>query len=227
MKKNSFLVMAIAVCCAVTFSCTSDFEDEAVVPAAKRTAAQAWSPGVLQCARELGIIIVDEDRQWNNLTDEDVVFYLNLLTEKGDSAFLPADTPVTKPMGMLRRLGSNTVEDVGSTVHDKTYCVTIEKEHGKIKYKIFVSIKWTVNSGVASEIVKNYNAYCVNTNCYRSHLSAQMEVVPKGENVDYRIKGTLMVDLYKESGENQSGKIKEYDDVETINVPIDEKGTAS
>lgn len=54
-----------------------------------------------------------------------------------------------------------------------------------------------------------------------------MEVVPKGENVDYRIKGTLMVDLYKESGEKQSGKIKEYDDVETINVPIDEKGTAS
>ena len=76
MKKTFLLVMAIAVCCAVTFSCTSDFEDEAVVPAAKRTAAQAWSPGVLQCARELGIIIVDEDRQWNNLTDEETArFY--------------------------------------------------------------------------------------------------------------------------------------------------------
>ena len=32
MKKKSFLVMAIAACCAVNYSCTSDFEDEAVVP---------------------------------------------------------------------------------------------------------------------------------------------------------------------------------------------------
>ena len=63
MKKNVLLAMSIVMCCVMNYSCTSDFGDETVRPVAKRVVVQSWSPEVLQRARELGIIIVDEDRQ--------------------------------------------------------------------------------------------------------------------------------------------------------------------
>ena len=189
MKKKSFLVMAIAACCAVNYSCTSDFEDESVVPTAKRTTAQTWSPEVLQRARELGIIIVDEDRQWNNLTDEDVVFYLNLLTEKGDSAFLPADTPAPKPMGMLRRLGSNTIEDVGSTVHNYKYFYEYDKLADNCRLSVYID--WTVNKGKAENIREAYDFVYTGNEWDDVYFSGFLSTTSNGKNVDYRIDGKI------------------------------------
>ena len=192
MKKKSFLVMAIAVCCAVNYSCTSDFEDEAVVPAAKRTTAQAWSPEVLQRARELGIIIVDEDRQWNNLTDEDVVFYLNLLTEKGDSAFTLAVAPAPKPMGMLRRMSGNMVEDVGSTVHDNTYFKEFECMENTIRYTVSVSFSWGVQDGKIVNPIGNYGIQFEDTGIWEvSGSSLNLSYTLGSQSINYNVDGPV------------------------------------
>ena len=164
MKKKSFLVMAIAACCAVNYSCTSDFEDEAVVPAAKRTTAQAWSPEVLQRARELGIIIVDEDRQWNNLTDEDVVFYLNLLTEKGDSA----------------------------TVHDNTYFKEFECMENTIRYTVSVSFSWGVQDGKIVNPIGNYGIQFEDTGIWEvSGSSLNLSYTLGSQSINYNVDGPV------------------------------------
>ena len=228
MKKKTLLAMSIAMCCVMNYSCTSDFEDEAVQPAAKRAVVQAWSPEVLQRARELGIIIVDEDRQWNNLTEDDVTFYLNLLAEKGDSAFTPAVVPQLNATGMLRRMSPNTVEETGSTVHDHTCFISRGGIDGNVKYRMGISVTWSVVDGVATNILGNGNVCCINTNCARSYFSGSLSLTPSGENVNYSLDGTLTAELYKSNSQNGSkgGKISEYDDIETKVVWIHERGTA-
>ena len=205
MKKKAFLVMAIAVCCAVNYSCTSDFEDEAVVPAAKRTAAQTWSPEVLQRARELGIIIVDEDRQWNNLTDEDVVFYLNLLTEKGDSAFTPAVAPAPKPMGMLRRMSSNTIEDVGSTTHHITWTKKFECFYNNMDFDVLISITWGMNDGRAEDPRGSYTITLEDKNWEIDYSSLSFGLTANGEDVDYNLDGTITVKEINRGSDEDDG----------------------
>ena len=198
--------MAIAACCAVNYSCTSDFEDEAVVPTAKRTTAQTWSPEVLQRARELGIIIVDEDRQWNNLTDEDVIFYLNLLTEKGDSAFTPAFAPAPKPMGMLRRMSNYTIEDVGSTVHDRTWL--IQNEDIGDELKLTVSISWNLKEGKTDDIRSFYRIWYTGTYWESCHVSVTPSFTAKGDQVAYRLKGQVLLERFSSGSEKD--EVMEY-----------------
>ncbi len=181
--------MSIAMCCVMNYSCTSDFEDEAVQPAVKRAVVQAWSPEVLQRARELGIIIVDEDRQWNNLTEDDVTFYLNLLAEKGDSAFTPAVVPQLKATGMLRRTGVNMIEDVGSTVHNYTYFKEYEGLAEDVVFSVYID--WTVNKGTAEQILAGYNFRYTGWEWDNVYFSGSLSTTPNRMNVDYRLKGTV------------------------------------
>ena len=159
MKKNSFLVMAIAACCAVNYSCTSDFEDEAVVPAAKRTTAQ---------------------------------FYLNLLTEKGDSAFTPAVAPAPKPMGMLRRMSGNMVEDVGSTVHDNTYFKEFECMENTIRYTVSVSFSWGVQDGKIVNPIGNYGIQFEDTGIWEvSGSSLNLSYTLGSQSINYNVDGPV------------------------------------
>lgn len=189
MKKNVLLAMSIVMCCVMNYSCTSDFGDETVRPVAKRVVVQSWSPEVLQRARELGIIIVDEDRQWNNLTEDDVIFYLNLLTEKGDSAFTPAVTPQLNATGMLRRTSVNVIEDVGSTVHNYTYFKEYDGLAEDVVFSVYID--WTVNKGTAEQILAGYNFQYIGQKWKTVYFSGFLSATPNRMNVDYRLKGTV------------------------------------
>ena len=158
-------------------------------PVAKRVVVQSWSPEVLQRARELGIIIVDEDRQWNNLTEDDVIFYLNLLTEKGDSAFTPAVTPQLKATGMLRRTSVNVIEDVGSTVHNYTYFKEYDGLAEDVVFSVYID--WTVNKGTAEQILAGYNFQYIGQKWKTVYFSGFLSATPNRMNVDYRLKGTV------------------------------------
>lgn len=207
MKKKTLLAMSIAMCCAMNYSCTSDFEDEVVRPSAKRAVVQSWSPEVLQRARELGIIIVDEDRQWNNLTEDDVIFYLNRLTEKGDSAFTPVVTPQLKATGMLRRMSSNTVEETGSTVHDHTYFNTREYWENGIKAVVSVSVSWGVQDRKAVSPQGHYEVHFENTREWAvAGSSLNLSLTPKDANVDYSLDGTVTLEEKEPQNEEEPRK---------------------
>ncbi len=213
--------MSIAMCCVMNYSCTSDFEDEAVQPAVKRAVVQAWSPEVLQRARELGIIIVDEDRQWNNLKDDDVVFYLNLLTEKGDSAFSSSVAPQLHATSMLRRMSSNVKEETGSTVHDHTWFEKTKQSDSFADYTIGISITWGIEDGKVVNPLGGYTLVCTGKNGWKAEYSSlSLSMTPREKSVDYSLDGTITL------GKTIKNTFNEPEKKEFHTIWIHLKGTA-
>ena len=132
------------------------------------------------------------------------MFYLNLLTEKGDSAFTPAVTPQLNATSMLRRMSSNVKEETGSTVHDHTYFNTHEYWENGIKTVVSISVSWGVQDGQVVSPQGHYEVHFENTREWTvAGSSLNLTLTPRAGSVDYSLDGTVTLEEKEPQNESE------------------------